>query len=182
MQINSILKRCLSNYKHGFAIAILFMPLAVAAQKTNQGGIGLHFGYNSDYNQTSLIYETPNIWSHAFTENGRIDLNVELGASYWHASKDPDSMGQLSAIPIFRWWATDNFYLEAGTGLTVLSRTNFAGKELSTKFQFGSHLGLGVLISNSHRLGVRYSHYSNANIKKPNPGLDLLEVSYTYQY
>jgi len=146
--------------------------------------MGLQLGYHSSYTKTTLAYETPKLWTHTFGQDwGRIDLTVEMGVSYWKARRDePDTMWQLSAIPMLRWWPNDAVYLELGSGPTIANRSEFAGRDLSTRFQFGSHLGVGILIQKSHRLGIRYSHYSNAGIKKPNPGLDLLQVAYTYRF
>ncbi len=184
-----------------FVFAAMVWPLGVAAQSVGTAdlidstpasakgpasmqGWGVHLGYNSDYRKATLAYETPKLWAYEFQNGwGRVDLSVEFGASYWEAKGSrPESMGQLSAIPMLRWWPTERFYLEVGSGPTVLSRSEFAGRDLGTRFQFGSHLGTGILIKKAHRIGIRYSHYSNASIKKPNPGLDLLGVSYTYQF
>ena len=146
-------------------------------------GLGLRLGYQSDYSKASLVYETPRLWGHQFQNWGRLDLDVELGVSYWRTNEGKSqSMGQLSAIPMLRWWPNESFYLELGSGPTVLSRSEFAGLEFSTRFQFGSHVGMGLLIDKAHRVGIRYSHYSNADIKKPNPGLDVVELAYTYRF
>lgn len=151
---------------------------------TGTQGWGLRVGYNSDYRKIALVYETPTWWSYQSHNGwGRLDLGAELGVSYWKAEhRDPDSMWQLSAIPMLRWWPNETFYAEAGVGPTVLSRTRFAGKEFGSAFQFGDHVGLGMVINRAHRIGVRYSHFSNAGIKKPNPGLDVVQLTYTYQY
>jgi len=149
------------------------------------GGLSLHWGRNSDYDRTALMYETSPWWRHRFENGwGRLELNGEFGVSYWRSWRhgSEHNMWQANATPVLRWWPVDTFYLEAGVGATVLSRTEFSGHDLSTAFQFGSHAGLGILINRAHRLGVRYSHFSNADIKKPNPGLDLLELTYTYQF
>ena len=41
---------------------------------------------------------------------------------------------------------------------------------------------MGFLLTPNNRIGLRYSHFSNASIKRPNPGLDAVQVSYTYQF
>lgn len=147
-------------------------------------GLGLQLGFNSDYRKATLAYETPALWSHRFSGDwGRLDLGVELGVSYWDSRReDPTSMWQLSAIPILRWWPGESVYLEAGVGPTIMSRSEFAGRELGTRFQFGSYLGAGFTIQDRHRIGIRYSHYSNASIKKPNMGLDIFQLTYTYRF
>lgn len=157
--------------------------IAVQAPAPVQG-LGVRLGYDSDYSKASLVYETPRLWGHQFQNGwGRVDLNIELGISYWRTNRGrSESMGQLSAIPMLRWWPNESFYLELGSGPTVLSRSEFADRDLGTRFQFGSHVGMGFLIDKAQRVGIRYSHYSNADIKKPNPGLDMVELAYTYQF
>ncbi|CFN83565.1 lipoprotein [Bordetella pertussis] len=91
-------------------------------------------------------------------------------------------MWQASAIPMFRWWTGERFYIEAGIGATVFSSTSFADKRIGSAFQFGDHIGLGFLLTPSNRIGLRYSHFSNAGIKEPNPGLDIVQLTYTYQF
>ncbi|MBB5215052.1 acyloxyacyl hydrolase [Parapusillimonas granuli] len=152
--------------------------------QSSGSGLGIQLGFNSGYRKAMLAYETPALWSHRFSGDwGRVDLGVELGVAYWDARRDdPNSMWQLSAIPILRWWPADAFYVEAGVGPTVTSRTVFAGRELGTRFQFGSYLGAGFTVQDRHRIGLRYAHYSNANIKKPNMGLDILQLTYTYRF
>lgn len=73
-------------------------------------------------------------------------------------------------------------YLEAGLGANVFSRGNLGSKDFSTRFQFGELLGVGVAWggntggANETWVGVRFTHYSNAGIKKPNPGLEALQL------
>lgn len=153
------------------------------AASTPGQGFSLQYGYNSKYQRFGLAYETPSLWTYPFQNSGRLDLSVELGAGYWKARRgEPDSMWQVAAVPILRWWPRDTYYFELGVGPSLLSRAHFADKELSTRFQFTSHIGGGFVINDVHRFGLRYTHVSNASIKRPNPGLDLFEASYTYQF
>jgi len=83
---------------------------------------------------------------------------------------------------MFRWWVGERFYIEGGIGATALTATRFADKRLGSAFQFGDHIGLGFLLTPQSRVGLRYSHFSNGNIKQPNPGLNVTQVTYTYQF
>lgn len=155
------------------------------AQQGSEGGVSLHYGVGNHFQRVTLNYETPSWWTHQFGSGwGKLDLNGELGGAYWWASgsRDPSTIWQANAIPMLRWWANDRFYLEAGVGVTLFSRTSFADKRIGSAFQFGDHVGMGFLLNKNNRLGVRYSHFSNAGIKRPNPGLDLVQVTYTYQF
>ena len=75
-------------------------------------------------------------------------------------------------------------YVEAGIGVSLLDDTRFAGKDVSTHFQFEDRFGLVVRFGQrkKHQLALRYFHYSNAGIKKPNPGLDFIALSYMYYF
>jgi len=171
------------------AVVLLSMAAAGAAQAQirpdSRSGLGLSLGIGDHYKRAMLSYETPSLWSYSFSENwGRLDLVGELGVGYWSAdgSRDPSHMWQFSATPMFRWWTGERFYLEAGIGANLFSSTRFADKTISTAFQFGDHIGLGFLVTPTSRLGLRYSHFSNASIKRPNPGLNILQLNYTYQF
>lgn len=165
------------------------MPAAQQGESTirwtpgEQGGWGIRAGYQDDYRQLALVYDTPRWWSHQSQSWGRLDLNAELGITYWHSpNKQPDSMWQASATPMLRWWPNDFFYVEAGVGLTAVSRTTFADRRLGSSFQFGDHIGVGTVLGDAHRIGLRYSHFSNAGLKEPNDGLDVVQLTYTYQF
>ncbi|WP_459617663.1 acyloxyacyl hydrolase [Bordetella sp. 2513F-2] len=158
---------------------------AATAQAQTQGGIGLNYGKGDHYQRVELHYETPALWSYQFGGNwGRVDLTAELGGAYWWAdgSRWRSNAWQLNAIPMFRWWTGERFYIEAGIGATLFNHTTFADKQISTAYQFGDHVGLGFLLDRNNRVGLRYSHFSNASIKKPNPGLDVVQLTYTYQF
>jgi lipid A 3-O-deacylase len=176
----------------GLAMAGL-APLAQAQSQLQagspggQGGVGIHLGFGNRYTRLGLQYETSSLWTHSFGGSlGRIDLTPEFGVAYWraHDGQQPSSVWQLSAIPMFRWWIgqSQRFYIEAGVGPTVFNRTSFAGKNYATAFQFGDHIGMGYLLDRHSRVGVRVSHYSNADIKTPNPGMEVIQATYSYQF
>jgi lipid A 3-O-deacylase len=149
-----------------------------------QTGISMHYGKGKTYQRLTAGYELSPVWTRSLNGKGRLDLVPEVGVSYWFASGEhrPKQAWQANAIPMFRWWMSPHFYVEGGIGPTVFSRTRFADKTISTAFQFGDHVGLGVLVKPQQRIGMRYSHFSNASIKRPNPGLDIVQFTYTYEF
>ena len=74
-------------------------------------------------------------------------------------------------------------FAEIGIGLHYLNHSRYGVKNLSTNFQFGDHFGIGCNLnrSGSIRISYRFQHYSNANIRKPNPGINfhLIRLSKT---
>ncbi|MEI2417256.1 acyloxyacyl hydrolase [Orrella sp. JC864] len=175
----------------GLGLLAAAAGLGTAAQaqpaQGTQGGISVHAGVGEHYKRLGVNYETPSFWTHRFGSDwGRLDLVGELGVAYWQAdgSRSPGHVWQFNAVPMFRWWigASERAYIEAGIGATVFTSTRFADEAISTAFQFGDHIGAGFLINDANRIGIRYSHFSNASIKRPNPGLDVLQLTYTYQF
>jgi len=72
--------------------------------------------------------------------------------------------------------------LEGGVSPTLLSRHEFATKNLGSYFQFTSHIGLNWGFSQHFRLSYRFQHMSNADIDTPNPGLNLHMVGISYLF
>lgn len=94
----------------------------------------------------------------------------------------------LSISPIFQYpigyWKNKQFYIEVGVGISFLDDTTFAGKNISTHYQFEDRIGVSMRFDKfkNSQIALRYFHYSNGGFKKPNPGLDFLTLSYTYSY
>jgi hypothetical protein len=107
--------------------------------------------------------------------------HAQLGASVWQV---PDIRGttrrfDVNATAIWRnekSWG----YWEAGFGGYLLSKTiNNEDTRVPSAFEFGSHLGVGFRLARDHTIGVGLQHLSNAGIKQPNGGIDLVLVQYT---
>ena len=50
---------------------------------------------------------------------------------------------------------------------------------MPSAFEFGSHVGAGFSLARNHTLGIGLQHLSNAGIKQPNGGIDLVLIQYT---
>jgi len=108
--------------------------------------------------------------------------HAQFGGSVWRV---PDIRGStrrldLNATAIWRNqrpWG----YLEAGFGGYLLSKTiNNQDTRMPSAFEFGSHLGFGFALTKTQSVGIALQHLSNAGIKQPNGGIDLLLVQYTF--
>src|SRR5690554_2682579 len=164
---------------------MLLVASPLAAQELYQTpSVSLRVGTGNHYQRAELAWESASLWTYRFDKGSRLDLVGELGVAYWHAdgSRSPSSAWQLSATPFLRWTWGERYYLEAGIGATAFSRTRFANKNISSAFQFGDHIGVGMHLTDNSRLSLRFSHYSNAGIKHPNPGLNILQLNYSYHY
>jgi hypothetical protein len=100
-------------------------------------------------------------------------------------------VSQIGITPTFRLWAhaEHGWYGEAAVGVNYLT-PNYqdSDRRFSTKFNFGDHLGVGYRWGDGQsnvpyqELTLRVEHFSNAGIREPNPGINLLELRYTRQF
>ena len=147
--------------------------------------VGMRLGNHGSYQSASIFWQTPVWWTHDFNNGwGKLDLMGEASATYWDAKHGRhSSLWQVGFAPILRWWPTENpFFVEAGFGPTFISRTRFADYGLSTALQFGSHVGVGYVFNKRHQVSLRASHFSNASIKQPNDGLELVQLDYALRF
>lgn len=115
----------------------------------------------------------------------------DVGAAYWRQNRYLDQRGNTNGLydlgitPVFRFQSDHKlgWYLEAGIGAHYLSELyNNNGARLSTRFQFGDHIGIGYVLGNNLDIGLRIQHYSNGGFKKPNTGVDVAVLRVAYQF
>ena len=116
----------------------------------------------------------------------------DLSAGYWHndsRNRSKKSIFDLGFTPVFRLQQTNPGtvapYMEAGIGAHYLSKSSVADeRRLGSRFQFGSHLGLGLQFGpkSAFDVGYRYQHLSNASIKQPNQGINFHQVRMQYHF
>jgi len=139
------------------------------------------FGRGTESADTDIVRLA---YRHPLKDNGDWwrPSHVQLGASVWQV---PDIRGttrrfDVNASAIWRAerpWG----YLEGGFGGYLLSKTiNNDETRVPSAFEFGSHLGVGFRLARNHTIGVGVQHLSNAGIKQPNGGIDLLFVQYRF--
>lgn len=118
-----------------------------------------------------------------------LQLRHELELNAWHVPKARDLL-ELGYSPVLRLHRSlsgnrSSLFIEGSIGVRLLSHTRVApDRSLSTAFQFSDMLGVGVQWGREGRstLGLRYQHLSNLGIKKPNPGMDFLQLYYTHRF
>ena len=70
-------------------------------------------------------------------------------------------------------WDLPTKFLRVSTGASLVSQTS---DRLSTAFQFYEQFMINFRLSKSATLGFSYRHWSNANIKRPNFGMDFAGI------
>lgn len=158
------------------------MSFAQTAVPASSGGWSVQYGARSEFFRVGLNWETPVWWRRTWQHSGaRCELNGEMGLARWETRFRGDRVGawQIGLIPMIRYWpaAGTSWFFEGGIGPTVFSRTRYGYQNISTAFQFGDHIGVGWQIDAGRRLSLRLSHYSNADIRQPNPGFTLLQLT-----
>lgn len=95
------------------------------------------------------------------------------------------SITAIGLTPVFRLQRDSGkgLYAEAGIGLHLLSDLyDNAGKQLSTRLQFGDHLAVGYVFQNELDLKLKLQHFSNGGFKKPNDGVNFAVFSASYKF
>lgn len=128
-------------------------------------------------------------WEQAWFTDGDWQLGgywlAEVG--YWDSDKnnaDNDDLWEVSLTPVFRLAPKAGHvrpYLDAGIGGHVLSDTRIGRRSLSTAWQFGTHIGVGVSCGRFD-VGYRFQHLSNASIKEPNDGINFHILSAGFRF
>lgn len=114
----------------------------------------------------------------------------DLSYAYWRGNRFNNTdasqhINDFGITPVFRFQrdSLTGPYAEAGIGAHYLDDLySNAGRRLSTRFEFGDHIGFGYVFQNKLDLGIRLQHFSNGGIKEPNNGVNyaVLRVAYPF--
>jgi lipid A 3-O-deacylase len=114
----------------------------------------------------------------------------ELWVSHWSARERDGRQGftQVGIQPLLRLrfdGGRSPWFMEGGVGLSftdTLYRTE--GKQFSTQFNFIDSIGAGRSLGADRKreVSVRVTHFSNARIKRPNPGENFLQLRYAVRF
>lgn len=115
----------------------------------------------------------------------------DLTVARWRGDAYRDQQGvrqelwDIGLTPVLRYRRNDKlgWYGEAGIGLHYLSDIyDNGGDSLSTRFQFGDHLGIGYVFRNGLDLTVKFQHFSNGGMKDPNVGANFVVVKAGFRF
>lgn len=113
-------------------------------------------------------------------------LHVDGTAAAWRSSDGVASRKELYGVgvrPTLRWslGSADRLFAEFGLGPrlwsgTLVGRTSRFG----TSFEFGTIVGIGWRFEGADAF-LRVEHTSNAGIRDPNPGLDMIQFGLAWR-
>jgi hypothetical protein len=95
------------------------------------------------------------------------------------------SLADFALTPAVRWQGASKsgLYAEVGVGVNYMTeKFDNNNRTSSTQFQFGDHIGVGYQFANNVDLLLKFQHYSNAEIKEPNPAVNFVMLKLTYRF
>lgn len=159
-------------------LCVLFLSIPAVAEESGEYGFSLGYGEadpNIDIYRVGLKKEFGVQWLK--TDVGYLSGYFELSYNKWEHSTGGDING-VALSPVFVYWFGDKDnliqpYIEGGIGATYIDEYYIADRNLSSNFQFEDRIGAGVRIG-FFDINARYMHYSNASLKQPNHGIDIV--------
>jgi len=174
------------------AAATLALSPAFASDKWVDGVYG-EFSSASKIRMghVGVTKDWPSNWSWFDSNGTHLTGYWDATIGYWQGRQANNVPGDRQHIidigftPVFRFENTSKkgLYFEGGIGAHLLSHTyNNNDDGLATAYQFGDHIGVGYVFNNNWEVALKYQHYSNGGIKKPNSGVDVgvLKVAYKF--
>ena len=170
------------------SIIILLFTNSAISEGTNVFGLGIYdikfdgseknqaadfrYEYRSD---KSLINIGPEVDNFFF-------LKPFFGVEYTNDSASyfltgiyfEDNLGELFEGNKSKFFFTPSF----GAGIY----NDGSGKKLGNDLQFRTSLEVSYELNNKNRIGISFSHISNANLGDKNPGVEILSLSYHIPY
>lgn len=173
------------------AAALMAMHSAFAADNQLIDSVSLDVGTGSKIKMVRLGVQKD--WDARWFQSNGTHLSGYWDASfaYWRGTQANNVPGahmhlsDLGFTPVFRF-ENDNkkgIYYEGGIGVHRLSDLyNNDDNRLSTRFQFGDHIGVGYVFDNKWEVGAKIQHFSNGGYKKPNSGVNFVELKASYHF
>ncbi len=167
-----------------FLPALTFSHHALASDKLIDRG-SLEFGGGARVQMLRVAVQTD--WERRwFASNGRhlggyfdTSLAQWRGTAYLNVAGQRQHITNIGFTPVFRYRADKlkGWYLEGGIGINLLTEPYDNDETyLSTRYQFGDHIGVGYVFDNQWEVAAKIQHFSNGGFKKPNSGVNFLLV------
>jgi len=151
-------------------------------------GVSVEVGYDGgDMARVGMQWDWNRQWFQGAAWHVGAYWDLTIGR--WRRNWPPgfkDGIGEIGLTPVFRLQPNElkGPYLEGGIGMHLLSQSMLADKRFGTRFQFGEHVGVGFRFgaTSAFDLGYRFQHLSNADIKRPNNGINFHQVRLQYHF
>ena len=171
-----------------FIIAAIFFSNSAISNGTNVFGLGIYdvkFDGSEKNQSTDFRYEyrsEETLFDIGPEEDNFFFLKPFFGVEYTNDSASyyltgiyfEDNLGELFEGDKSKLFFTPSF----GAGIY----NDGSGKKLGNDLQFRTSLEVSYELKNKNRIGISFSHISNANLGDKNPGVEILSFSYHLPY
>jgi len=176
-------------------LLLLSQPLhAAAGDRPWISNVSVTIGKSNNSDESDVIrVGFQKQWRHSWFDSGAWYLDGYWDTGLTRMKADTGYTGAvygISLTPVFRYQRDATLssgvtpFAEAGFGVHLLTDTHIGNSSLSTAFQFGSLLGLGLGFGErgQYELTYQYMNLTNADLKKPNDGFEahLLKLGYNF--
>jgi len=183
-----------SSFLTSLALCAAALTLAPATQAAEgwrpasgfiQGGIG-----QDGVSAVTAGVLWPFDWSNTLW-GGQFTAATELSVAHWRARSiggGHQALTQFSLVPLLRYRFDEGrspWFAEFGIGVTYLDKQYLTpSKTFGSQWNFSDNLAVGRSFGadNRQELSLRVLHISNADIKRPNPGEEFLQLRYTFRF
>ena len=169
-------------------ITIIFLSNSVTSKGINIFGLGIYdikFDGSARNQATDFRYEyrsAESLLDIGPEEDNFFFLKPFFGAEFTNDSASyvltgiyfEDNLGELFEGEKSKFFFTPSF----GAGIY----DDGSGKKLGNELQFRTSLEVSYELENKNRIGISFSHISNANLSDKNPGVEILSFSYQVPY
>lgn len=174
-------------------VGVLSVSIPACALETGgvyvEGGPAAHAGARTDSLSVGVTFPFAALEP---LHGGAVSFYGDLFFSSWNTSM-PGGEGrrtyhQIGVLANWRYRFNEGrspWFVEGGVGATVMDHVYRApDRQFSTAFQFTEQLGVGRSFGarGQHEAALRVQHFSNAGIKKPNPGVNFVRLRYLYRF
>lgn len=175
--------------RNALYVAVLAAGIQLPAQAVDSVSLEALSGNKTQLVRAALQWDWSSKWwqSNGTHIGGYWDLSLAQwrGTHFQNRQDATQNLTDIGLTPVFRFQRDDRkgWYGELGIGahyLTGIYDNN--GRQLSTHFQFGDHVGIGYVFANGADVGLRFQHVSNGGYREPNDGVNLVGVRLRYGF
>ncbi len=109
-------------------------------------------------------------------------VRIEAGVGY-HKTDDTEVKSAILAPVLHYQLATSGAqpFFEISTGIAYISETLWeAHDDLSSHAMFSDRIGVGYAFGETE-ISLNFAHFSNAGLRQPNPGADMLQIRASFK-
>ena len=95
------------------------------------------------------------------------------------------TLTDIGFTPVLRWQVTapHGLYAELGIGINYMNeKYHNNGRNMSSDFQFGDHIGIGYVFDSNLDLNLNFQHFSDAGIRMPNPAVNFVNIRLGWRF